>query len=1561
MKSVIKSMAKGLAVVLVLCIVLTTIIWNSRQSISANDAFDGIKDILNSNNEDNPFSIVELVPDEDMAELGYMVGGQEPVQWLNDLANISGPDSRKQYVSDLKKKLKAIIASDVSKPITYKEYEESYVVADTTDWNVLNLSKEETIESGNSGYRMDDVGAGNGNYKEEFKYTVNTDGKGEFNQNIDYYIYGSGYYGVRFESVTTTINEAGEVVTGAEKVYEAVSSTALVKEEKYDELVKNRPNAYLYRISRANISAPYECVVDDNGKPMKIGVVSFDDLDQSNYIYYVVEFAYVAKEDMVYSKSYYEPISEEFYADPTQGEYGAHLMEEAYIEAKDDSGKNIGHFDRSPDAAYIYVGEGAGNYILVKDKDGVLLYPVIVDKLYYKGGFTNNEWFRNGVFNQGKYFDNNSELKMYFNIETLVPDVFNDIELSSRDLLYISGNSSINGHPDNFSKENDISWGKVVSVINTVKEQNFPVIVDSSIAGPAIYNLVNGTNMQKLVALLCSPNFFELEVGQESENNAEFWKTVKLCQDADRHFVNRNIYVFPENIYNANDSQMPFLVKSFATNFIKNTNDTVQFENEAKSVGFGEIATYINEQNLNRKTENEALGEDRYEYFDLAISKAIAIEYIISAINIQVVEKNDSFKVLDIEPCYVEETTADAISGETIKKWFTDKKYQVNDVKVTHVSMSEFVGKIDDLTSYDMIYFGLSRNKFHVDKGGNTLYNDSRMNGLIYSNVGDICVASEDHAGLLNTDYYYNGIGQRVGIKAIDDNAKVANQATYPYANNTYRYSGNDISSEKYKHIVEYVKTGSPVVIDDGFFNIVGKEYNINEYYIDNSSNIFRLMKEIISKDNVMVKSQATSKTNVLYNYIQLGKPQISLVEQPKVQGTEYVKLSTNKMNFKFSLSNQGAADSNAIFDVKLYLDVNADGKFSKVQEVISANDVKLFENGKYIAPVATKDDTGNTSYHYELHAGMKYNYELVYDLPENYIGIIPWKLKVSQVDNEYRYDFKEGFVYRENVGPAQKINILQINTTSYRPTTFNMEEDLNDVNSLFHRLLKQVEEYEIKITTISSDVLGQQYQPGFFDQYDMLIIGFSDRVDIPDINGMVKGIKDYINEGKPVLFTHDTTSFQNSSVNTDQWGYYFNSEIRNLVGLDRYGILSSDALKEGLTLVKGDWGTGNLYNQAIKFAKENNTDLAYEPRSNRNVITKQNQGMAYGDLVRHAAAAGLKYNTYFDWKGTCTVSYATGKIGYQMRTTRVAQINKGQITTYPFVIPEDFTVSTTHSQYYQLDLNEDADSDGESDIVVWYTLEGGDKQHKNILYSASPRDIRDNYYIFTKGNVTYSGVGHSSIRDSENELKLYINTMIAAYSSGVHAPDITIREKEDTDSAEVGTIYVSFDDEIENGAVNPADTSVEQEVSGNERATESVYFTVEDTNIVKNLKRKEIHVDFGIPDSITEQEYQNNKDKYIQIFSSDGTATYLRKVDIDVYLKSGDKTKVYLSSGVTYRAEIPLDLLGKKDSFVEIYAVAYTKIVKYTSDGKSEAKPVYTPQAYDTLRIQRLGLVNLD
>ena len=103
---------------------------------------------------------------------------------------------------------------------------------------------------------------------------------------------------------------------------------------------------------------------------------------------------------------------------------------------------------------------------------------------------------------------------------------------------------------------------------------------------------------------------------------------------------------------------------------------------------------------------------------------------------------------------------------------------------------------------------------------------------------------------------------------------------------------------------------------------------------------------------------------------------------------------------------------------------------------------------------------------------------------------------------------------------------------------------------------------------------------------------------------------------------------------------------------------------------------------------------------------------------------------------------------GQYLTDNIVSKVNNGQITKYPYVLDDEFHVSTTHSQYYQLDLTADDDNDGESDIVVWYCLNSVEKEtndwfgrvRANIdtsvtnMYNISPRDIRNNYYIYNKG-----------------------------------------------------------------------------------------------------------------------------------------------------------------------------------------------------------------------------------
>ena len=186
----------------------------------------------------------------------------------------------------------------------------------------------------------------------------------------------------------------------------------------------------------------------------------------------------------------------------------------------------------------------------------------------------------------------------------------------------------------------------------------------------------------------------------------------------------------------------------------------------------------------------------------------------------------------------------------------------------------------------------------------------------------------------------------------------------------------------------------------------------------------------------------------------------------------------------------------------------------------------------------------------------------------------------------------------------------------------------------------------------------------------------------------------------------------------------------------------------------------------------------------------------------------------------------------------KATQVNEGQITQYPYLISKDeikeinqrksLKVSSTHYQWLQPNMELDRDGDGRSDIVVWYCL--SDIYDSNVqstnIYSICPNDVVNNYYIYTMGNVTYSGAGHSR-PDEGAEMKLFVNTIIAAYNAGVSAPRISFR---DDNGYDMESIYV-ISDPANNTILKAAD-------QGNIRSTEagdvvSVKFVAEDANIL--------------------------------------------------------------------------------------------------------------------------------
>lgn len=1684
-----KKIVVPITLILVVCLVVgTLVIHDSLTSVEANASFNGISNIVSSHGKDSPFNIVEVVPsnkqeNNNMASIGYLIGGQEPVNLRQMLSttigeNGSGTGSgasfrsfcmHRLFFEDYKDFVTAD-ANDKSKPLFWSPYNESYTKG-VDDCNTpLDLAGTETLEAGENGTRgYEMVRKDGGSYRLDTEYVPAVkDGIpcGNYNQNVDYYVYMPstsvsedgqetkpvrGYYGVVFKEADEHINITnydyfnakttdGLNLDVTKKAYKVKSAYAIADQHTMNSIAESDPHAAIYRIDNSDISLAYEYagLAESYKKAEGDEAQAADKADNTEasntadydtYTYYILQMEYVPSDEVVNEGvTYYEVDDEKtlFFEDQS-GEYGAVLDEkEPYINLNPDNSQSetreMGYFNiKEGSQVYNFAGEGYGEYEIQKKDNGVLDHPVNVTRIYTKGGFTNNELFRNGVFNQDASGKSDN---MSFNVQTVTPAEMDNINWSNVDLLYISGGDGSGSA--SYGNGNDIKGKTIFDVAKRVHESGFmmPAIVDYSLVKDNVdqpSNFGNCTNIQRLAALLCCSNYAELAIDKIDPNQYEnpgcvSWNgnnngaKIKFDTRVDSNhpngYVNGNIYVIPGNTYKKpTDADKghgaAFLLQDFNTTFLDGTgNDETEFVNQARNQGFGEIAEYINSENKIRDIENKA--GNKYELFDKKISKAIVISYIVSyADKRQEVQEKTSLNVLDIEPGAVSDKSTNAITYDMIKKWVgAGNCPSKENVTITRVTSSEFIGRIEDLNNYDMIYMGLVCDNNNKDENGNTVYNDSDMNGLIYTNVGDVAVVDpkeywKGHAGLLENDYWHDGNNNRMGLDIALTPISDGNEK-YTQAINTYRYSGNDLTEKKKEQLENYVKAGYPLVLGKGIIRFPQKadERKVNDKYIDNCSVIYEFFNEVMNKENVFNVNSDNNVSAGFVNSLAVEKPRIVLKQMEKVKldgelknDTEFDEVKDNKLIYEFTVNNDGGVDPNAQFELSLLLDINSDGKFSETQEKIAANDMKLYRDGQLVEPTRADDQ----SYDYYIQAGTM-NYKLEYELPNGYVGVIPWKLKVSQATNEFRYDSKSGYFYRKNTVEKEKIKILQIDTElivvkdengndkTISTSTFNMAD-----NKTFNDLLSKVDDFDVNIDHVYANEYADKYTDGYLNNYDMIVLGFGDMYSITNKNGCVDGIRNYIKSGKPVLFTHDTTSYANASVGNYIWGYDFNQIIRDVVGMDRYGILSNEGLKSGATLTQNDSTSvltsvlvdgsykssyktiGTLFTEAKDYAEKNHTDIAYKPKSNKSVIVRQNQGFTYLNLSKFQSS-DQTYNKYY-----CYKDFAPTSLQYE--TTSAIQVNDGQITSYPFKIPETLTVAKTHRQYYQLDLNQDSDNDGESDIVVWYTLSDDRRYDKWTYhpYNASPKDVRNNYYIYTMGNVTYSGVGHSTVGSSEDEMKLYINTLIAAYSAGTHAPSVSVKEAPDEGARDLNNIYVTIDEAIEQENIaNNVDNNNSAIVHDpNEtNPTETVYFSIKDTNMVRGHEYTNEYVDFCVP--VEDDDAQNNNDNnndnndnndnngYLTV-NDGGTTIRLKKVDVNV--AAADDNSAFnsamttaLQSGIMYKAQIPLNLLPQGKNSQTIYVVGHSEIKTTANDN-----PQVTSTAYKTFNIQRVGLADLD
>ncbi|MGL5530407.1 MAG: DUF5057 domain-containing protein, partial [Culicoidibacterales bacterium] len=176
-----------------------------------------------------------------------------------------------------------------------------------------------------------------------------------------------------------------------------------------------------------------------------------------------------------------------------------------------------------------------------------------------------------------------------------------------------------------------------------------------------------------------------------------------------------------------------------------------------------------------------------------------------------------------------------------------------------------------------------------------------------------------------------------------------------------------------------------------------------------------------------------------------------------------------------------------------------------------------------------------------------------------------------------------------------------------------------------------------------------------------------------------------------------------------------------------------------------------------------------------------------FDDFVQASKAVEGNRDTTKDFEGN-TIPYVatTNKNiyglnmyggGQQKMGDTIYQTNGGQITTFPFELESQttFNVANTHNQWFQLNLEDET-------VVPWY----------NLITSANKYDSKNNYYTYSKGNLTYSGTGHGN-GFTTAELRLFVNTIVKAERGANHAPVITTDLSEMTEIAAPAANDLSF------------------------------------------------------------------------------------------------------------------------------------------------------------------------
>lgn len=1003
---------------------------------------------------------------------------------------------------------------------------------------------------------------------------------------------------------------------------------------------------------------------------------------------------------------------------------------------------------------------------------------------------------------------------------------------------------------------------------------------------------------------------------------------------------------------------------------------------------------------------NETMSDDFYQSLSEAernhASSKEAIRYILGGHQPDSPFPEDSgsltLRVLDLEPSV-------GLNADGTPDWFLQESYVrmllphfQGKIEITHQTTAEFIGKIEDLNAtYDLIYMGLDcsayntvRKTIEVNK---EWIGDASGNGYWKSIYADMDVPVwNDTSGLKNLIYFHTGdsmTSAEYHVPADRDRSVLwVRQADGTVLNSTQlRFPGNDISLIKKADLQDFLRAGYPIVCDQNLYNLCPE-------LIDSGSNVYAFVNQGKANANLLGTSSSAQLIETFANSAMSGSVVFNSLPKEYNGSTasgegEDVTIVTNAnyldtyaLSFTFTVT---PADKEQYY-FHIYMDQDRDSKFSQ-EEIVYTN---------------------------RANAGVN-NY--VYNIDPNWVGVVQWKIEVFVGNETYEQDAagnpravinptgvryaRSGFsAIRNTSGRKKQINVLQIMPKEIDPSKpYNGALDLSK-DARFTKYYDKLADYRIHVHTITwaefesyfytTDRTGRKTSKGFMydytresddvtnpvnldkiggnlDDYNMIIVGFGDTyggVNLSNQYGAIDYLRYYVDQGKSILFTHDLTSLYN--LNQDTFGYTVNSLMRDLMGMNRYKAISTQADNGNNTSYpKERWICSSCGRVDTTGAGKNNPParcpgcgagseaFTWFDRESVMLGNYQAANAAKYDTTNSSAIQGYTYysmkrlgwNNAEDNSGGGKMPYRytivnpkglavttakkhgsdTGFNNNNDLTTQVTMVNKGQITVYPYQIGETLTVAPTHGQWYAL-------SPEDPQVTVWYAL-GCDPANVNaqdagndgssVTYAVSPNDAMNNYYIYSKGNIFYSGVGHQTV-NGDMEAKLFINTMIAAYNAAYVPPTVLVTNDEAT---AMGEQHYSIEllQNYDFGDYDASEGAYEQIVETFEDTeVVPVNFMPQDTNMMTTSLECTIYHDLGYGNQVY-------VDEVIELNGRNGDPIILSNGQPKT-LKADPVTHVFtnLENGKYYRLYYPKNYL--KNPVHDVYFTIKNDRVKKSS-----------------------------